>query len=94
MAKIVNCGSGPIPLDPNDSPRPIVGRKEVVVTPNPNTKAQRQANTKARRLAAAEARQEQNAHAPAKLSKGQKKARRKHKRELYYKAEQPEMGQG
>jgi MinD-like ATPase involved in chromosome partitioning or flagellar assembly len=91
MAKIGKICSGPIPPDPDD-PRAIDGHKEVVVTPNPKNKAQRQANKKAQRLIAATKRQEANAHAPAKLSKWQEKSRRKRKRELYYKPEQVRTG--
>jgi hypothetical protein len=93
MAKIVNSGSSPIPSDPNQPPA-IDGRKEVMVTPEPKTKAQRQVNTKAQGLIAATKRQEQNARASAKLSKWQKKARRKRKRELRYKVVQTDLAGG
>jgi hypothetical protein len=94
MAKIVNSGSGPIPLDPNDSPHPIDGREEVTITPNPKTKAQRQANTQAQRNAAAAVRQEQNAHAPGKPTPTQTTRRRKRKRDLYYKAVEADLAAG
>ena len=95
MAKIISSASGPIPPDPNDPvPRPIVECKEVTKTPNPKTKAQREGNTKAQRSAAAVMRQEQNAHAPAKLSKWQKKARRKRKRERRYAVVQADLAAG
>ena len=95
MAKIVSSVSGPIPPDPNDPvPRPIVERKEIVVTPNPKTKAQRQANHQAQGLEAAARRQEQNAHAPAKVSKWQKKARRKRERDLRYAVVQGDLAAG
>jgi hypothetical protein len=95
MAKIVNSASGPIPPGPLDlAPRAIDGRKELLVTPNPKTKAQRQANTKAQRLIAATKRQEENAYVPAKLSKWQKKARRKRERELRYKVMQADLASG
>jgi hypothetical protein len=95
MAKIVKICSGPEPPDPNDPPpRPIDGRKEPVVTPNPKTKTHRQGNTKAERIAAAAKRQEANAHAPAKLSKWQKKARRKREREVRYTAVKIDLAAG
>jgi hypothetical protein len=76
-----------------DEPRPIVERKEVVVTPNPKTKAQREANHQAQGLKAAVKRQE---HAPAKLSKPklskwQMKARRKREREVRYSKKRPRI---
>jgi hypothetical protein len=93
MAKLVNYSSGPISPDPNQPPA-ITGRKEVVVTPEPKTKAQRQANAKAQRLVAATKRQEENAHASVKLSKWQKKARRKRIRDIHYKAVQADLKSG
>jgi hypothetical protein len=93
MAKLVNYSSGPISPDPNQPPA-IDGHKEVIVTPNPKTKAQRQGNTKAQGLIAATKRQEQNAQASVKLSKWQKKARRKRKRELRYKVVQTDQAGG
>jgi hypothetical protein len=95
MAKVVNFGSGPIPSDPGDpAPRPIVERKEPTVTPNPKTKAQREGNTKAQRLADAARLQEQNAHAPSKLTPTQKTRRRKRKRDEYYKAVEAALAAG
>jgi hypothetical protein len=95
MAKIVSSASGPIPPDPGDpAPRPILERKEVVVTPNPKTKAQREGNAKAQRLADAVMREEQNAHAPSKLTPTQKTRRRKLKRDEYYKAVEAALAAG
>ena len=95
MAKIVNSVSGPIPPDPNHPvPRPIDGRKEVSVTPNPKTKAQRQANEQAAGLTAAQTQQQQNAYQRPKLSKSQKKAQRKREREIHYKAIQADLASG
>jgi hypothetical protein len=86
MAKVVDSGSAPIPPDP-DQPQPTDGRKEVYFVPNPKTSAQRRINAKSLRVFAAVVRQEENAHAPPrKLSKGQKKARRKRTRDIHYKA--------
>jgi hypothetical protein len=93
MAKIINSGSGPIPPDPNQPPA-IDRRKEVVVTPNPKTKAQREANAKAQGLKAAAGQQEQNAYAPSKLTPTQKTARRKGKRDHKYKAIQADLAAG
>jgi hypothetical protein len=95
MAKIISSASGPIPPDPNDPvPRPIVECKEVTKTPNPKTKAQRQANHQAQGLEAAARRQEQNAHAPSKLTPTQKTRRRKRKRDEYCKAEEADQAAG
>jgi hypothetical protein len=94
MAKIIYSESGPVPPGPDDPARPIVEHKEVVVTPNPRTRTQRQGNTKAERAAAGVRRQEENAHRPAKLSKGQKKARRKRERDRRYKTVQADLTAG
>jgi hypothetical protein len=65
------------------------------VTPQPEATAQRRANAKAKRLSAAYERQQENAYAPAnKLSKGQKKARRKRIRDVHYKAVQSALESG
>ena len=82
MAKIINAGSGLIPPDP-DEPAPIARptRKEVVVTPNPKTKAQRKANDKAKRLQAALERQQAGGH--EKISKSQAKAQRRRSAKLH-----------
>jgi hypothetical protein len=93
MAKLVNYSSGPISPDPNQPPA-IDGHKEVIVTPNPKTKAQRQGNTNAQGLKAAAGQQEQNAYAPSKLTRTQKTARRKQKRDHKYKAVQADLAAG
>jgi hypothetical protein len=88
MAKIVNSGSGPIPPDP-DQPRAGDWRKEAGLIPNPKASAQRRINAAVLRLVAAYERQDENAHAPRrKLSKSQKKARRKDTRDIHYTAVQ------
>ena len=95
MARIVKSGCGPTPPDPNDPvPRPIDGRKEVTITSNPKTKAQRQANHQAQGLEAAVRRQKQNAHAPSKLTPTQRTRRRKAKRDAYYKAVEADLAAG
>jgi hypothetical protein len=95
MDKIVCSESGPIPEDPVKSPAvsPPEGI-EVTVTPDPKTKAQRQANDKASGLTAAQAQQQQNAYQRPKLSKWQKKAQRKREREAHYKAIQADLASG
>lgn len=95
MAKIINSASGPIPPDPNEPiPKARPARKEVVVTPDPKTKAQRRANKKAVGLAEAAKRQEKNAYVPHKLRKGQKKARRKRIRDIHFKAMEADLERG
>jgi hypothetical protein len=79
MAKIISSASGPIPPDPNQ-PRAVDGRKEPVITPEPKTKAQRQANAKARRIQAAYERQLSQA---PRNDKSRKKAQRRRSRKLH-----------
>jgi hypothetical protein len=95
MPKIIRAQSGPEPLDPDTQPtvRPP-NKVEIVITPEPKTTAQRRANAKAKRLGAAYERQEQNTFASRKLSKWQKKARRKGIRDAYYKAVQSDLQRG
>lgn len=82
MAKIIRYGAV-IPPDPGERPAVQVTRIEVTVTPDPKTTAQRRGNAKAEQLGNAQARQAAHTPAPQKVSKWQKKARRKRKREIY-----------
>jgi hypothetical protein len=92
MAKIIRSKSGPIPPDPNDpAPRPLDGRKEVVVTPNPRTKAQRQANAKAKRLEAARIRE---LFPALNDNKSRKKTQRRRKRKQYKQAVEDGLRKG
>jgi hypothetical protein len=84
MAKIVSYGS--LSPDPSDQPQPVIGRKEVTVTPQPKTRKQARANKKAERLAQAQERQAQNSYAPLKKTGRAKRALRRLKREAYQKA--------
>ena len=94
MAKIVNSGSGPIAPD-SDQPQPTQGRKVVYFFDDPKTSAQRRINAKSQRILAAVVRERENAYAPlSKLSKGQKKARRKRIRDIHYKAVQSALKDG
>jgi len=94
MSKIVNSGSGPIAPDP-DQPQPTQGRKVVYFFDDPKTSAQRRINAKSQRILAAVVRERENAYAPlSKLSKGQKKARRKRIRDIRYTAVQSALQWG
>src|SRR6516164_11403657 len=94
MAKIVSSASGPLAPDP-DQPQPVDGRRDVYFFPNPKASAQRRINAKSQRILVAVVRQEENAHAPPhKLTKGQKKNRRKRIRNIHYKAVQSALGRG
>jgi hypothetical protein len=94
MGKIVNFGSGPIPPNP-DQPEPKHGHKEVYFFSDPKTSAQRRINAKSQRVLDAVVRQEENAYAPPrKLSKGQKKARRKRTRDIHYNAVESGLERG
>jgi hypothetical protein len=87
MPTIISSGSGPISPDPDSSsPQPAVQHKEVIVTPNPTTTAQKRDNAQAERVEAAYQRQPRNAYPSSKPSKGKKKARRKLKRDARYRA--------
>jgi hypothetical protein len=94
MSKIVNSGSGPIPPD-SDQSQPGDWRKEAGLIPNPKASAQRRINAAVLRLVAAYERQDEIAHAPRrKLSKSQKKARRKDTRDIHYTAVQSALKDG
>src|SRR5215468_9192223 len=94
MSKIVNSGSGPIAPDP-DQPQPTQGRKVVYFFDDPKTSAQRRINAKSQRILAAVVRERENAYAPlSKLSKGQKKARRKLTRDVHYNAVESDLERG
>ena len=84
MAKIVSYGS--LSPDPSDQPQPVIGRKEVTVTPQPKTRKQARANKKAERLTQAQERQAQNPYAAHKVTGRAKRAARRRKREVYQKA--------
>jgi hypothetical protein len=95
MPGIIRIESGPQPLEDAKQPASAgVTKLEVVVTPEPKTKDQRLADAQAQSTAAAAMRQEQNAHAPSKLSRTQETARRKRKRDNYYKAVQAALAAG
>jgi hypothetical protein len=88
VAKIIHYQSGPIQTDPV----PAVKRKEIVVTPEPKTKAQLRANAKAAKLRAALDRQ--FAPKPAQSDKSRKKAQRRRKRKLYADAAKDALAKG
>jgi hypothetical protein len=89
MAKIIHCQSGPIQSDPAP---PAIKRKEIVVTPEPKTKAQRRANAKAEKFRAAMERQFEPK--PARNDKSRKKAQRRRKRKLYENAVKDALAKG
>jgi hypothetical protein len=94
MAKIVKSGSAPMPPD-SDQPQAGDWRKEAFLIPNPKASRQRRVNAGTLRILGAYIREDENAHAPPrKLSKGQKKARRKRIRDIYYKAVQSDLQSG
>ena len=64
----------------------MLSKLEIVITPDPKTRKERQANRKAERLGEAFKRQETNARTPHKRSESQRTARRKRRRDLYYHA--------
>ena len=84
MAKIVSYAS--LPPNPSDQSQPVVGRKEVTVTPLPKTRKQARANKKAERLTGAQQRQAQTSYAAPQATDRGKRAARKRKREAYQKA--------
>jgi hypothetical protein len=85
MIRIISSESGPQPLQDDKRPASAgVTKVEVVVTPDPKTRKERQANAKAQRLSRAQARQQQNAYAPRKRNESQRTAQRKRKRDLFY----------
>jgi len=84
MAKIVSYGF--VPPDPSDQPQPVIGRKEVTVTPGPKTRKQARANKKAERLTQAQERQTQTSYATHEVTPRSKRAARDRKRKAYQKA--------
>jgi hypothetical protein len=96
-AKIIKSESWPQELEQPKGPatQQPAKTKEITVTPEPKTGNKERDNWKARRLAQAAQRQQENAYAPRrKLSKGQKKARRRRIRECHYKAVQADLASG
>jgi hypothetical protein len=94
MTKIVYIAPGQVIPNHEEPPTEPTKRIEIPVTLQPKTRAQRQMNDKAAALSKAQARQDQNAPAPRKLSKWQKKARRKRKREIYRLAAKADAARG
>lgn len=95
MAKLTHIESGAIPPDRPVQPtaQPLKEQKTIVVTPNPNTRKERQANAKAQRNQQAFERQQANTHPPHKRSETKRTARRKLKRDTYYQAAQADYTQ-
>jgi hypothetical protein len=95
MPKIIHAQSGPQPPDPETQPASIrPDRIEIVVTPTPKIRKERQANAKAKNNQQAYERQQANAYAPDKQSETQRTARRKRARDKYHDAVRADLAAG